>query len=129
MALTAIERKVLECARKALKDVKETYICHAIERANLEGVKRADLRCAKDRLRGYVMRRLGDNATLSGWQADKYGGRWMREHVTRKARIAWITWMLGEENQIDQDTRREFAIYMHPERALHSYDRSGHKVA
>lgn len=128
MALTEIERKVLKSVRQALVSFRVSYICHGIQVAKVRGVKAYELDAAKRKLRCYVMRRLGDHATLGSWLAARNYERWMPDYLMRKARIAWIDWMLDKDFKLDDTTRREFGIYLNPERALHSYDSSGHKV-
>jgi hypothetical protein len=128
MALTAIERRILECARAYIQSGAQDYVCYAIDKAYVTGAPYTKVVAAKHRLIGYVQKSIRGHSTLASWASVRNGGRWMSIDVQRKARVAWITWMLGEESKLDTQTRREFSIYLNPERAVHSYDRSGHKV-
>lgn len=131
MALTVIERKLLEFARDRIREGKDTYICYAIDKSIVRTKNASDkqaVREAKYRLRAYVHDKIKGFATLGSYMADQYDTQYMSSELQREARVAWITWMLGEKVQVDAGTRRKFAIYMNPEIALHSYDSSGHKV-
>lgn len=130
MALTALERKILESARQEVRARKQKFICYAIKAARIYGEPAQEVRAARLRLTKYVMDCLGDyHSTLGSWLADRSDGRWMDDDLQREARIAWITWMLGEKVEFTPETRRLFYIHLNRENALHSYDSSGHKVA
>lgn len=129
MALTVIERKVLEAARQSIRNGDEKYVCYAIDRARVTTYAPQKLKDAKFRLRNYISRSLDGRGTLGYWLAKEYRGEFMSYDLQRKARIAWITWMLGEPVEVDAQTERQFKSYMHPQHVLHSYDRSGNKVA
>lgn len=114
MALTAIERSVLIAAREVIRTEKENFVCHAISKAFVPLTKQRDITKAKDRLCAYVRSQLGGNSTLNLWMA-KRTGRWMNDYdLERKTRIAWITWMLGEPVELDEQTARGFAAYLNP---------------
>jgi hypothetical protein len=128
MALSIVERKVLEAARLSIKNQKERYICYAIDRANPPYYDMEKLKEAKRRLMAYVMSSLEGSATLAVWAAERNGKRWLSFDLQREARIAWITWMLDEQVVVDVKTRREFTIYLNPLRAIRAYDGSGDRV-
>jgi hypothetical protein len=92
MALSDLERKILVKARALIRDGHSTYVCYAIDKSVGNSLEE---RYAKERLRLYVMKQLGEFATLDGWLS-KRDGRWPSETKVRAARIAWITWMMGE---------------------------------
>ncbi len=118
MALNAVERKVLEHARRAIRVGKQSYVCHAIRDAYVEDANKVQLRTAKKRLRSYIEQSLEGRTTLGSWLALKTGARvngyrdLMDHGLQRAARVAWITWMLGEEICLSSDTERGFARYM-----------------
>jgi hypothetical protein len=101
MALTAIEREVLKVARESIRENHYDFVCHAIEFAEVPDAPLDDLNLAKNRLRNYVLDSLGSFSTLGVWIARRNRGRWKSETYVRNARIAWITWMLGEKVNFD----------------------------
>lgn len=99
MALTAIERKLLETVRTAISRSQQKYVCVAIEWANVEGSK-AEITKAKKRLILYIDGLLDGHMTLGSWMRANRKSDWA-DHLQRAARVDWITWMLGEEVQLD----------------------------
>jgi hypothetical protein len=71
MALNAIERKILESARRSIQAKNQTYICYAIDSARVRGSNLQEVRDAKIRLKNYIHRRLDGYATLGYWLARK----------------------------------------------------------
>jgi hypothetical protein len=128
MALTAIEREILKVARDKIINGQDAYICHAINKTRFISGNQHEVWCARQRLRAYIMKKLNGYSSLGMYLSNKYRQEELPYDLQREARIAWITWMLGEKFEFDAKTKRQFEIYMHPERALHSYDSSGHKV-
>jgi hypothetical protein len=114
MALTVIERKILEAARTAISKQHQSYVCLAIKWATVEGNK-AKVAIAKRRLTCYVDGLLEGHLTLGDWLRSKCNGDWQKfDHLPRALRVAWITWMLGEPVVIDETTRKQFEDYMNP---------------
>jgi hypothetical protein len=112
MALTVTERKVLIDARDLIRTRAQTFVCHAIEAAYVESANPDTLMKAKERLRKYIRFSLEPGCTtLGSWIAKQNKGRWMSDALGRKARIAWITWMLGEEIVVDAQTASQFARF------------------
>jgi allophanate hydrolase subunit 1 len=101
MALTAIERKVLKAARESIRAKRHEFVCHAIEFAQVPDVPQEKLRLAKARLCSYVSNSIGGFSTLGIWIAHWNRGHWKSAIYERNARIAWITWMLGEKVKFD----------------------------
>jgi hypothetical protein len=114
MALNAIERKILESARRLIKARKQSHICYAIDSAIVRGSNLQEVREAKSRLKNYIHRRLDGYATLGYWLARKrrHDGLFMDNRLQREARVAWIAWMLGEPVNISEINARAFAAYM-----------------
>jgi hypothetical protein len=120
MALTVIERKVLEVARQTIRNSDEKYICYAIDKARVKTYDPQKLVAAKVRLRNYISKSLNGWGTLGYWLAKNHNqGQFMTNELQRKARIAWITWMLGEPIEVDAKTKRQFSIYLSADRTLH----------
>lgn len=114
MALSDVERNILLQARDAVRKCEHTFICYAIDKAYVYG-DQVEVRKAKTRLLWYIHTALGVNATLGGWLAKKYGNHWFNDYdLQRKARIAWIDWMLGEEPVFDRKTRSLLKKRMKP---------------
>jgi hypothetical protein len=113
MALSELERAVLRKAQDALRLKKAVFVCYAIDYACVPGSNPDDLRKAKKRLTRYVMKRLSGRATVAQWFFRKYE-RWLDNDIQRKVRIAWISWMLGEEPVFDGNTKRVLESYMNP---------------
>jgi hypothetical protein len=102
MALTDIERRILETARDAIRSGRNTYVCVAIDKAVIPR-KYDQVRSAKGRLRRYVERSLAGHLTLDGWLSANKRTSWRTKARKRKARIAWISWMLGEDFNLDRE--------------------------
>jgi hypothetical protein len=100
MALTPDERSILKHARASIQSEREDFVCHALSDA--EGYTNDAAR-----LKQYVMRMLEGQATLELWISKKYGF-WPSREMARKARIAWITWMLDGTVDLDAKTERDF---------------------
>lgn len=114
MALNDVERSILIQARDAVRKCEHTFICYAIDKAYVYG-EQDQVRSAKTRLLGYVHNALGVNATLGGWLAHRYGDHWYYDYdLQRKARLAWIDWMLGEEPVFDRETQKRLQKRMRP---------------
>jgi hypothetical protein len=113
MALNDIERKILESVRRSIQAKNQTYICYAIDRARVRWNNRQDVYDAKNRLKNYIHRKLEGNGTLGYWLALKHRHDmlFMDKGLQREARIAWITWMLGEEILVDVQIAKKFAEY------------------
>jgi hypothetical protein len=114
MALTVIERKILEAARLLIQDSKQMFICYAIDMVPMPKGRRQEYSEAKIRLRNYISSKLKGHGTLGNYLLKTYRRGYMSVDLQRKARIAWITWMLGEPVEVDVQTQRQFAIYMNP---------------
>lgn len=115
MALSDVERNILIQARDAVRKCEHTFICYAIDKAEASGYRLDEVRKAKTRLLWYIHNALGVNATLGGWLAKKYGNHWFNDYdLQRKARIAWIDWILGEEPVFDRKTRKLLQTRMKP---------------
>ncbi len=96
--LNAIEREILEAARKSIQNGNHRYVCYAIRDATIVDATRKELAPAKDRLTEYVETSLGIFSTLGTWLASRGHGTSRSDYndFLREARIAWISWMLGE---------------------------------
>lgn len=103
MALSTLERELLIAARAHIKSRQCRYICLALRHAayfDFHGVPTVYI--ASERLRTYIMTALGLDA--SGWPIVGLEA-WCRVHnhrlvspeKQREARLAWIDWMLEEE--------------------------------
>jgi len=122
MALTTIERKILESARRMIRSRNEDYICYAINLVRVPGADFSEVQSAKVRLKKYVMRKLNGKSNLGDWLANKVGAfsgnrwntKWMNLTLQRHARVAWITWMLGEEIKVSANVRAAFDEYLKP---------------
>jgi hypothetical protein len=102
MALTDIERRILETARDDIRSGRNTYVCFAIDKAVIPR-KYDQVRSAKGRLIRYVERSLAGHLTLDGWLSANKRTSWRTKARKRKARIAWISWMLGEDFNLDRE--------------------------
>jgi len=90
--LTSNKRKVLTMARIALEDSRVDFLCHAIEHVANQNENLAN-ECRV--LKAYVVDALDEHYTLACWQiTNGFGER--DDKQTRKDRLAWIDWMLGE---------------------------------
>jgi hypothetical protein len=114
--LSELERKLLNLARSAIRAGREKFVCYAIDNARISErvATYHELWEAKNRLRQYISRSLNYRGTLGNWLAAKNRNSWMDSELQRKARIAWITWMLGEEVVVGKATQRAFALYLKP---------------
>lgn len=118
MALNSIERKILENVRRSIKAGNETYICNGIGKYRVRVDNLQELRDAKNRLYRYIERRLDGSGTLGQWVARKHKKfAIMNMELQRKARVAWITWMLGEEVKISQKDVRRLKEYFNVEQS------------
>lgn len=105
MALSKLERRMLEMAREKLRDEKATRVCSALIFACSELVEVHRERYAyqaRERLRQFVMGSLGGWVTLEQWiDARNPAFRELigKPNAMREVRIEWITWMLGEEEK------------------------------
>jgi hypothetical protein len=116
MALTSVERKVLESARNSIKSHSESYICYAIQYSRVPGEDPIVVREAKERLRDYVSKKLGDHGTLGSWLVHKRVGErtffMMDKGLQRHARLAWLAWMLGEKVVIESQIAEQISKYL-----------------
>lgn len=99
MALNACEREILVKVRELLINRNENYICSAIVEAWLllrEGnIQQAKCyREAYAHLLAYVMEQIKPTSYFHHWQIAN--GLFVSTAQSRKDRINWISWMLGE---------------------------------
>lgn len=113
MALSTVERRILIAARNRLKEHKNTYICTAIEAVRIARACREEVAAAKTRLRRYIVARLEGYSSLNGWLNEGAEiGEGVGGFLAREARIAWITWMLGEEPEFDESVKEHLDRFM-----------------
>lgn len=86
------------------------YICYAIDKAYATTYDIQKLRDAKQRLIGYVNGSLEGSGTLGSWLMER-SGLFMPYELQKEARIAWLTWMLGEEVVLKKATLQAFKKY------------------
>lgn len=89
---------LIQCVEETIKTLRYTnadFICHAIPEGNTGNY-----------LREYVSASLGRYPTLYGWRVAN--GRDKEPKATRKARFAWLNWMLKnlKEELADTHNRR-----------------------
>ena len=115
MALTVIERKLLEGARKLIQAGEQTYICYALDKVHIITYDPAKLAAAKSRLCGYISESLQGHGTLGSYLSSTCRQLFYpTDDLQRKARVQWINWMLGEPVEFNAKTKREIATYMRP---------------
>lgn len=113
MTLNVLERKILESAREMVRNGRESHICYAIDKATVPTYDSHRRISAKIRLRNYISKMLEGRGTLGFYLMKKYRQeKFPADSLLREARVAWITWMLGEEVVLDADVQRAFARYM-----------------
>lgn len=102
MAITKIEREVLEEAREQLRLKFRDSICGALIRYRellwrFPVQSRMDHRNAAEKLRRYFQDSLGEHSYLEYWQeANGFPDR--SEKQLRQDRIDWINWVLKEND-------------------------------
>jgi hypothetical protein len=113
MALTVIERKLLEGARTLIQEGKQKYICYALDKVSVRTYDPGKLTAAMSRLCDYISTSLKGFATL-GYYLSSTNNQlfYPTDDLQRKARVQWINWMLGEPVKFDAQTKRQIAIYM-----------------
>lgn len=113
MALSTVERRILIAARNRLKEHQNFFICGAIDKVRISRACREEVADAKERLKKYIMARLEGQSTLSGWlNVGTQFGDGVSSFLIREARIAWLTWMLGEEPEFDENVKKALDAFV-----------------
>jgi hypothetical protein len=113
MALTVIERKLLEGARTLIQDGSQTYICYALDKVRVIPYDPHKLISARSRLCDYISESLQGHGTLGSYLSSTNDQLFYpTDDLQRKARVQWINWMLGEPVEFDAKAKREIATYM-----------------
>ena len=94
--LSNVEKQLLKGARRALYDGTRTTVCGAIRAATADSSHCNEVYRARTRLLEYVTVSIDCWPTLGHWLQKRDGKLRLNEERLRVARIAWITWMLGE---------------------------------
>jgi hypothetical protein len=100
LALSQIERKLLERVRELIECGKESYICYALTEANInlcDGTNDAEVDEADMRLSTFIMDQIEPYGVLGMWQ-QKHECFQSKEQ-TRIDRLAWIDWLLNEPQE------------------------------
>ncbi len=103
--LSDLERRILVESRRLIKNGIQKYVCYAIRDLEIYDEKYVKVSAAKSRLTKYIVESLGNHCTLGSWMSRRNGNTWPSDDDQRKARIAWISWMLGAEVVLDAATK------------------------
>ena len=94
--LSKVEQEILKFARVFLQTGARRTVCGAIRAATAESSHFNEVCRARTRLLEYVAISLDCWPSLGHWLHNRDGVLRLDEERLRIARIAWITWMLGE---------------------------------
>jgi hypothetical protein len=104
MALSRIEREILTRARKHIAEGMHFRICYAINDASCHFMRGPDshveaVKGARDRLRTFIIDSIGNRFGFENWVCDQnneHSHLWRDCDAMKKARLAWIDWLLDE---------------------------------